>query len=189
MPVGVEAESSAGKTSGKASEKASGVEVGKKRKKRGFIYQDIPESLRSLIEPVVDEHDCELVDVEVAQDRGTGLLRITVDSREGDGRVSIDRCAGISREVETLLDGAEAMPGAYRLEVSSPGLDRVLGREKDFAAVIGKEVKLRTRRPIEGRKRFRGRLLSLALVLHFRQRIHGRWRLIFSETPRLTTMI
>jgi ribosome maturation factor RimP len=84
-----------------------------------------------------------------------------VDSREGDGRVPIERCVVISRETETLLDGDDAMPGAYRLEVSSPGLDRVLGREKDFSAVIGQEVKLRTKRPIEGRKRYRGRLLSV----------------------------
>ena len=109
----------------------------------------------------MDEHDCELVDVEVAKNRGTGLLRITVDNQSGDGRVAIKRCLAISREIETLLDAADSMPGAYQLEVSSPGLDRVLGREKDFLAVINQEVKLRTRRPIEGRKRYRGRLVSL----------------------------
>jgi ribosome maturation factor RimP len=114
-----------------------------------------------LIEPVVLEHDCELVDVEQARDRGQGLLRITVDSPEGDGRVSIERCVAISREVETLLDAADAMPGAYRLEVSSPGLDRLLGRQKDFVAAVGARVKLRTRRPIEGRRRFTGRLTGV----------------------------
>jgi ribosome maturation factor RimP len=114
-----------------------------------------------LIEPVVDEHGCELVDVEVARNRGTGLLRITVDNPNGDGRIAIRRCAAISREIETLLDAADAMPGAYQLEVSTPGLDRLLGREKDFVAAINQEVKLQTRRPIEGRKRYRGRLISL----------------------------
>lgn len=107
------------------------------------------------------EHGCELVDVETARDRGQGLLRITVDSPAGDGRVPIERCVAISREVETLLDTAEAMPGAYRLEVSSPGLDRLLGREKDFVAAAGQRIKLRTRRPIEGRKRFTGRLVAV----------------------------
>ncbi len=125
------------------------------------IYRDIPEELRALIEPVVDEHDCELVDVEVVRNRGAGLLRITVDNPNGDGRVAIERCVAISREIETLLDAADSVPGAYQLEVSSPGLDRVLGREKDFLAAIDQEVKLRTRRPIEGRKRYRGRLVSL----------------------------
>ncbi len=89
-----------------------------------------------------------------------GLLRITVDNPNGDGRVEISRCAAISREVETLLDATDIIPGAYKLEVSSPGLDRLLGREKDFVAAIGHEVKLQTRRPIEGRKRYRGRLVS-----------------------------
>ena len=132
---------------------------------RGPIYRDIPEALRNLIEPVVIEHDCELVDVEVAQNsgqlKGRGLLRITIDSPSGDGRVPIERCVAISREVETLLDATESMPGAYQLEVSSPGLDRVLGREKDFIAAVGQEVKLRTGRPIDGRKRFRGQLLAV----------------------------
>lgn len=114
-----------------------------------------------MIEPVVSEHDCELVDVEVARNRGTGLLRITVDNPNGDGRVEITRCVAISREIETLLDASDAMPGAYQLEVSSPGLDRVLGREKDFVAAISQEVKLRTKRPIDGRKRYRGRLESV----------------------------
>ncbi len=73
----------------------------------------------------------------------------------------IERCVAISREVETLLDAEDVMPGSYQLEVSSPGLDRILGREKDFRAAIDREIKLRTRRPIEGRKRFRGRLLAV----------------------------
>lgn len=111
------------------------------------------------------DHECELVDVEMtqnsAQAKSRGLLRITVDSPSGDGRVPIERCVAISREVETLLDAGDAIPGAYQLEVSSPGLDRVLGREKDFIAAIDQVVKLRTSRPIEGRKRFRGRLISV----------------------------
>lgn len=122
-----------------------------------------------MVEPVVDEHGCELVDIEVARSRGQnrgknrggGLLRITVDSPQGDGRVPIEQCVEISREIETLLDAADSMPGAYQLEVSSPGLDRLLGREKDFVAAIGERVKLRTRRPIDGRKRFTGRLRAV----------------------------
>lgn len=114
-----------------------------------------------MIEPVVEDHDCELVDVEIARNRGQGLLRITVDSPTGDGRVPIERCVAISREVETLLDAADSMAGAYQLEVSSPGLDRLLGREKDFVAAVGERVKIRTKRPIEGRKRFTGRLRAV----------------------------
>ncbi len=147
-----------------------GVETRKAGGER--IYRDIPEELRALIEPVVDEHGCELVDVEVARNRGTGLLRIIVDNSNGDGRVAIERCVSISREVETLLDASDAMPGAYRLEVSSPGLDRVLGREKDFERAVDHEIKLRTRRPIDGRKRYRGRLVSFESGV-LRMRLEG----------------
>ncbi len=124
------------------------------------MYRDIPEDLRALIEPVVVDHGCELVDVEVSKGAGQGLLRVTIDRTEGDGLVSIDCCAQVSRELQTLLDVADAIGGAYRLEVSSPGLDRILAREKDFSAACGEEVKIRTRRPLEGRRRFRGLLIA-----------------------------
>jgi ribosome maturation factor RimP len=86
-----------------------------------------------LIEPVVEDHGFELVDVDLPKAHG-GVLRVTIDTREGDGRVPIDRCAAVSREVETNLDAAAAISVRYRLEVSSPGLDRLLARDKDFAA-------------------------------------------------------
>ncbi len=108
----------------------------------------------------MDEHECELVDVEVTRPRGPGLVRIVVDSRVGDGRVPIERCAAISRELSTLLDASDFMPGAYQLEVTSPGLDRVLAREKDFEAAVSREIRLQTRRPLDGRKRYRGRLVA-----------------------------
>lgn len=120
------------------------------------MYRDIPPELRGIVEPVLGDHGCELVDVDLRLGHGQGLVRIVVDSLEGDGRVQVDRCAAISREIETALDAADAIPGRYRLEVSSPGLDRWLGREKDFAAAVGCEVKIETRRPLDGRRRFRG---------------------------------
>jgi ribosome maturation factor RimP len=118
------------------------------------VYRDIPERLRELVEPVVEDHGFELVDIEFF--RGAGILRVIIDTTMGDGRVPVDRCAEVSREIESQLDAADAIPGRYRLEVSSPGLDRMLAREKDFAASRGMEVKLRTRRPLNGRRRFRG---------------------------------
>ncbi len=126
------------------------------------MYRDIPDELRALIEPVVEDHGCELVDVDLRRGAGAGLVRVTIDNVDGDGRVPVDRCAEVSREIETQLDVAAAMPGQYRLEVSSPGLDRVLGREKDFVAVCGSQIVLKTRRPIDGRRRFRGVLIDFA---------------------------
>ena len=122
------------------------------------MYGDIPEDLRVLIEPVVEAAGLELVDAVLVRGRRPWSLRITIDTPAGDGRVSVDRCAAVSREVESHLDASDAVAGPYRLEVSSPGLDRVLAREKDFARACGAEVALETRRPLGGRRRFRGRL-------------------------------
>ena len=97
-----------------------------------MVYRDIPEELKNTIEPVVAEHGLELMDVQAIRDRGQSVLRVTLDSAAGDGRIPVDRLAAVAREVETSLDAAEAMDGEYRLEVSSPGLDRMLAREKDL---------------------------------------------------------
>jgi len=124
------------------------------------MYRDIPEDLRRLIEPVVVDRQCELVNVERVSGGASGLLRITIDSPSGDGRVPVERCAEVSREIETQLDAADAIQGQYKLEVSSPGLDRVLGREKDFVAACGAAVRVQTRRLLDGRRRFKGRLAA-----------------------------
>jgi ribosome maturation factor RimP len=124
------------------------------------MYHDIPEGLRVHIEPIVADHHCELVNVERSGGQSATILRVIVDSERGDGRVDIDVLARLSREIEAQLDAADAVAGAYRLELSSPGLDRVLAREKDFLAAVGGKVKLKSRRPIEGRRQFKGRLTA-----------------------------
>ena len=112
------------------------------------MYRDIPEEMKALVEPVVDAHELELVDISIS--RNPGLVRITVDNKQGDGRVSVDACAEVSREVESHLDASSAIDEGYRLEVSSPGLDRILAREKDFLAACGREVKLQDPAPSGG---------------------------------------
>ncbi len=113
-----------------------------------------------MIEPIVADHGLELVDVERHQGRPPWTLRVIVDTPDGDGLVPIERCADLSREIGARLDASDAIPVRFRLEVSSPGLDRVLAREKDFVAACGRELRLETRVPLTGRRRFRGRLLS-----------------------------
>jgi len=122
------------------------------------VYGDIPEELRSLIEPVLEDHGCELVDTIVLN--RPKVVRIIIDRASEDVGVGIDVCAEISREVGTQLDAAEAIDGSYRLEVSSPGLHRVLSREKDFQAACGHNVNVTTKRLLDGRRRFHGRLLE-----------------------------
>jgi ribosome maturation factor RimP len=113
-----------------------------------------------MIEPVVEGAGFELVDVVVTRGRPSWQVKVVIDTTHGDGRVPIDHCAVVSREIETNLDAADAIESSYRLEVSSPGLDRILAREKDFEAVLGSEIQLQTREPQDGRRKFRGELLG-----------------------------
>ena len=124
------------------------------------MYRDIPEEMRALIEPIVDDHGLELVDVDLKRGGAPWTLRVIVDTPAGDGLVPVDECARVSREIGSHLDAGDLIPVRYTLEVSSPGLDRVLAREKDFRAACGREVKLETRVPRDGRRRFRGRLVG-----------------------------
>jgi len=79
-----------------------------------------------------------------------------------DGQpMSVEDCAEISRTVSALLDVNDPIAGAYDLEVSSPGLDRPLLRREDYARFAGFEAKIELNRPVEGRRRFRGKLLGL----------------------------
>jgi ribosome maturation factor RimP len=123
------------------------------------VYRDIPEELRALIEPIVDEAGFELVDAQLARGGKPWTLKITIDTPECDGRVPVGSCAVVSRELGSQLDVANTIEANYRLEVSSPGLDRPLTREKDFASACGREVQIETRQPISGRRRFRGVLV------------------------------
>jgi len=121
----------------------------------GKRLDDIRSKVRELVEPAVEGCGCELVDVEYVGQagRGGGTLRLLMDK---PGGVTLDDCTGVSREVSAILDVEDVMPGAYTLEVSSPGLDRPLVREKDFVNAIGRKVRIKTRAPVEGRKNFKG---------------------------------
>ena len=123
------------------------------------MYRDIPKELRSLIEPIVVDAGCELVDVLMARGRAPWMLRVTIDTPECDGNVPVQRCAVISREIGSQLDVADVIDASYRLEVTSPGFDRPLSREKDFLNARGREVQIETRQPLDGRRNFRGVLI------------------------------
>jgi ribosome maturation factor RimP len=123
------------------------------------MYRDISRDLLEAIEPVVEAHGLELVDIAQGSS-GRGRLVVTVDTPSGDGRVTVGECAAVSRELSHLLDVEDVVPGSYVLEVTSPGVDRVLGREKDFARVVGRKVSVETREPLDGRRHFRGELLA-----------------------------
>lgn len=96
---------------------------------------DTLEYLRKLIEPLLEEHRIELVDLELAG----GRLRIFLDK---EGGIGVDDCARMSRTISDVLDIEDPIGGKYVLEVSSPGLDRPLRTSRDFARSIGKKVKI-----------------------------------------------
>jgi ribosome maturation factor RimP len=75
--------------------------------------------------------------------------------------ISVDDCADVSRTVSALLDVEELIAGSYTLEVTSPGIDRPLTRPEHFVRFAGFEAKVETRMPLDGRKKFTGRLLGL----------------------------
>lgn len=117
------------------------------------------EHVREIAERVTASSGLELVELEF---RGAGgkarMLRLFIDK---PGGVTHADCEAVSREVGTILDVEDAVPGAsYTLEVSSPGLDRKLVRPEDFVRFVGSRVKLTTREPIEGNRFFEGRLES-----------------------------
>ena len=153
------------------------------------MYRDIPADLQALIEPIAAEHGFELVDVEVQRGH-PGMLRITVDNPNGDGRVPVGGLARLSREIETQLDAADWMESSYRLELASPGLDRVLSREKDFAAACasGSEVKIRIRRPQDGRRRFTGVLVGFEAGMVRLQSDGGEFAIAFDDIEQANTV-
>jgi ribosome maturation factor RimP len=102
------------------------------------------------------------------QDRGFRLVRVAITGQDGktvqvmaeraDGTLTIEDCEAISREISPLLDVHDPITGSYRLEVSSPGIDRPLVRPSDFEDWAGYEAKIELKEPVDGRKRFRGTL-------------------------------
>ncbi len=113
-----------------------------------------------LILPVIDSYKCELVEHEFIFEFGHWVLRLYVEKIDGTG-VTIDDCAKISRDISAILDVEDVIEKRYSLEVSSPGLNRPLRKAKDFIRFAGKEIKLKTIAPIDGRGNYRGELLGM----------------------------
>jgi ribosome maturation factor RimP len=113
------------------------------------------DQLSKLLGPVVAGLGYELWEIEYAPRAGGGLLRLYIDSPDG---ISLDDCEKVSRAVSAVLDEADPIPNEYTLEVSSPGMDRVLRTQAHFARFAGERVKVEMIQLINGRKRFQGRL-------------------------------
>jgi ribosome maturation factor RimP len=117
------------------------------------------ERIQPIVRGVIEFAGMELVHLEMRHEAGGQVLRLYIDK---EGGVTLDDCARVSRQVSAQLDSEDPIPGRYTLEVSSPGLDRPLTSEKDFARFAGRQVKVTTVVPLEGRRNFAGRLVGLA---------------------------
>jgi ribosome maturation factor RimP len=123
----------------------------------------MPDELHARIEAMVGEvvgfAGMELVHLEFRREGAGLVLRIYIDK---EGGVTLDDCARVSRLVSSQLDADDPIPNRYTLEVSSPGLDRPLVRDQDYSRFAGRLIRLTTAAPLQGQRRFSGRLIGLA---------------------------
>ena len=115
------------------------------------------EKTLKLLEPIAQSNGVEIYDVEYVEEAGEWYLRAYIDK---EGGVTIDDCEAVSRALSDELDRDEFIDDAYYLEVSSPGLGRLLKKDKHFEKSIGEEVELKTFKPIDKVKEFEGLLKS-----------------------------
>jgi ribosome maturation factor RimP len=127
------------------------------------------QDLWTLAEPYVRDAGFDLIEVQFGREQRGAVLRLFIDRPAGQGDagsaanptvtptvIGVDDCERVSRDVSAALDVADAIPNAYQLEVSSPGLDRPLRRERDFARFVGESARFRLELGVEGRRNFSG---------------------------------
>lgn len=125
----------------------------------GFFVAKVTELVRGLADPIAVENGCSIWDIEYIKEAGSWFLRVYIDK---EGGVSINDCEAVSRALSDILDEADPIEGAYTLEISSAGIDRILKKPEQFAQFIGSDVELKLYRPIEGRKDHVGTLTAYA---------------------------
>lgn len=119
----------------------------------------LEEKITALIEPTVTAMGYDLICVQESGENGYTIQIMAEDAKTK--RLGMDDCTKLSRAIAAIMDVEDPVAGAYRLEISSPGIDRLLVRQSDYADYIGMDVKIEIDPPIEGQKRFRGRIAKL----------------------------
>ena len=115
------------------------------------------EEARALAAPVAESLGYFIWDVEYIKEGTEWFLRTTIDSENGIG---IEDCEKMSRAMDPVLDEADIIEGSYRLEISSPGIERELRRDAHFEKCIGQKIKIKLIRPLDGQREFKGTLES-----------------------------
>jgi ribosome maturation factor RimP len=137
----------------------------------------VEDRVRAIAERVAIDHGLELVHAEVAGPDNKPIVRIFIDKPNG---VTHQDCSEVSLYVGTVLDVEDFIHASYTLEVSSPGIERGLYKRQDYERFAGTLAKMRTRKPINGQRNFRGRLLGLdGEDVLFEDRTSGRVKVPF----------
>lgn len=126
--------------------------------RRNFNEKNLEATIEEIVTKITDEHGFEMVDVEYVKEAGEYYLRVYIDKEEG---ISLNECELVSRELSPILDEKDPIKENYFLEVSSPGLDRALKKDRDFVRYQGRDVDLKLYKPLNGCKQFEGELVGL----------------------------
>jgi ribosome maturation factor RimP len=124
---------------------------------RLIVEPGLSARVAAIAEPVVEQLGYRLVRVKISAAEG---CTVQIMAERADGSMAVEDCEAVSRALSPVLDMADPVDRAYRLEISSPGIDRPLVRKSDFDRYAGNLVKIETHIPVGGRKRFRGQLLG-----------------------------
>lgn len=122
------------------------------------MKKNIATEIEQLVLPITEANDLELVDVEYVKEGGEFFLRVYIDK---EGGVSLNECELVTRALNPILDEKDPIKDNYYLEVSSPGLDRPLKKDKDFVKYQGRDVEIKLYKPMNGSKVHEGELVSL----------------------------
>ena len=127
--------------------------------------EDVLKAIEKITEPVVESHDCRIVDLLFRREGRGRILRLFIersDIREGvKSGITVDVCASVSRDLSLALDTSDIIDGPYTLEVSSAGLDRPLKKLEDFRRFNGSKIKIKTSVPIMKRRTFTGKITGV----------------------------
>jgi ribosome maturation factor RimP len=121
----------------------------------GGMQDDILARIEPVVTGIVEYAGLELVHIELRREGAGLILRLYIDK---EGGVGLEDCARVSRQVSAQMDVDDPIHGHYTLEVSSPGPDRLLSRDRDFERFTGHRVRVTTHAPIDGQRNFIGRL-------------------------------
>ena len=122
------------------------------------MKKSIEATIEELVQPIIDSNNFELVDIEYVKEAGEYYLRIFVDK---EGGISLNECEVVSRALSEILDVKDPIKDNYYLEVSSPGLDRPLKKDKDFVKYQGRDVEIKLYKPLNGSKQLEAELVGL----------------------------